>query len=167
MNIAKKIFNFHRNVRSKLQLLSFRLIYKDKFITGSDCYVRKEFSVVIEDEGRVVLGDRCFFNNNCSVNSLCGITIGNDCIFGENVHIYDHNHRYKNMDIPINDQGFSYGEVVIGDNCWIGSNVVILKGVTIHNHSVIGAGSVVYKDVPENSIMINNKIKKLNDEESR
>ena len=82
------------------------------------------------------------------------IEIGNDSIFGENVHIYDHNHIYKDENIPVNSQGFTYGEVRIGNNCWIGSNVTILKGVTIGNHSVIGAGCVVYKDVPENTVIV-------------
>lgn len=52
-------------------------------------------------------------------------------------------------------QGFSSSEISIGDNCWIASNVVILKGVNIGNNVVIGAGCVIYKDIPDHTIVIN------------
>lgn len=51
-------------------------------------------------------------------------------------------------------QGFISDEIVIEDDCWIGSNVTILKGVHIGRHSVVGAGVIVYKDLPENSVTI-------------
>ena len=82
------------------------------------------------------------------------MTIGDHCIFGENVKIYDHNHKYNDLSMPIGKQGFSSKEIVIEDNCWIASNVIILKGVHIGANSVIGAGVIVYKDVPENSVVV-------------
>lgn len=150
----KRIYDKYRNLRSKCKLLIYHLIYQGKLQTGTKVYVRKGFTVLIEGDGRVKIGEKCFFNNFCSINALKYIEIGNDSIFGENVHIYDHNHIYKDENIPVNSQGFTYGEVRIGNNCWIGSNVTILKGVTIGNHSVIGAGCVVYKDVPENTVIV-------------
>lgn len=75
--------------------------------------------------------------------------------FGENVHLYDHNHNYEEKDVLICNQGFSSDEIIIEEGCWIGSNVTILKGVHIGKHSVIGAGVIVYKDLPENSLTIN------------
>lgn len=56
---------------------------------------------------------------------------------------------------PINAQGFTFAPVVIGKHCWIASNVTILKGVHIGDNSVIGAGCVVYKDVPDNTVVVN------------
>ncbi|QGG58974.1 acyltransferase [Loigolactobacillus bifermentans] len=82
------------------------------------------------------------------------ITIGNDCIFGKNVNFYDHNHVYNRKGL-IRDSGFSTSEIIIGNNVWCGTNVTILPGVTIGDNSVIGAGCLVYKDIPENSIIIN------------
>ena len=81
------------------------------------------------------------------------IEIGDGTIFGENVKVYDHNHLYKNTSISIKEQGYSSAPIKIGKHCWIASNVVILKGVTIGDNCVIGAGCVVYKDVPANSIL--------------
>lgn len=155
--MMKKIYNAYRNCRSKIVILFNKLIYKNKFIFGKNFYVRKNFCVVIEENGQINIGDDVFFNNNCSINSIKSISIGNDCIFGENVHIYDHNHKYDNKDIPINKQGFNSGNINIGNNCWIGSNVIILKGVTIGNHCIIGANCVIFEDVEDNSVLINNQ----------
>ena len=63
--------------------------------------------------------------------------------------MYDHNHCYKDANLPIKYQGYTEAPIIIGKHCWIASNVVILKGVTIGDNCVIGAGCVVYKDVPE------------------
>ncbi len=61
----------------------------------------------------------------------------------------------RNSDKLIQQQGYSLGKIIFGNNCWIGSNVVILKDVTIGNNVVIGANCVIYKFIPENSIVIN------------
>ena len=151
----KKLYDKYRNFRSKCKFFVYHLIYKGKLQTGEKAYARKGFTILIEGDGIVKIGDKCFFNNFCSINSLKSIEIGDNTVFGENVHIYDHNHIYQDADTPINEQGFTYGDVKIGSNCWIGSNVVILKGVTIGDHCVIGAGCVVYKDVPAGKVLVN------------
>lgn len=96
--------------------------------------------------GELFIGKNVFFNNGCSINSRRKIIIGNNCLFGENVHIYSENK-------PISLQGFTTKEVSIGDNCWIGTGVTILKGVTIGNNCVIGANCLIYDDVPSYSIV--------------
>ena len=125
------------------------LEYKEKF------KFRSGFKVIIEEKGMIKIGTHCFFNNNCSVNCMDSIVIGDYCIFGESVKLYDHNHCYADRDKPIANQGFSTRKIVIGNNCWVGSNVIILPGVTIGNHCVIGAGCVVYKNIPNNSVVLN------------
>lgn len=109
---------------------------------------------MIGSNAKVHIGNRVFFNNYCSVVSLDDIYIGDDCIFGENVKIYDHNHRFDVKDKRKAEQGFKTDAVIIKDNCWIANNVVILKGVTIGENSVIGAGCIVNKDVAANSVML-------------
>ena len=101
------------------------------------------------------MGDNVFFNNYCTVCAQKEINIGDGSVFGENVKIYDHNHIYTDLNTPIKHQGYSSASIHIGKHCWIGSNVIILKGVTIGDNSVIGAGCVIYKDVPPNSVVIN------------
>ena len=79
------------------------------------------------------------------------ITIGNNCLFGENVKIYDHDHIF-NRQTAINKQGFKCKEIKIGNNVWIGSNCTILKGVTIGDNSVIGAWTIVRSDIPSETV---------------
>lgn len=138
-----------------LKIIFYKIIYGSQFSMSGKLNFRKGFSLVIEGENaKVNIGDNVFFNNYCTVACMENITIGNDTIFGENVKIYDHNHLYKDPTMPIKIQGYSSDKIIIGENCWIASNVVILKGVKIGKHSIIGAGNVVFKDVPENSILL-------------
>lgn len=126
-----------------------------RLVIGKHVTFRKGFSVMIDKKGEVRIGDDVFFNNYCSLNAIDSISIGAGTIFGENVKVYDHNHCYKNSNLPIKEQGFTSAPVSIGKHCWIASNVVILKGVTIGDNCVIGAGCIVYKDVPEGNVVIN------------
>lgn len=81
------------------------------------------------------------------------IVIEDNCIFGECVKIYDHNHRFSNLNKKIAEQGYSLGEIYIEKNCWIGSNVVILKGVHIGEGSVIGANCTISEDLSPLSVV--------------
>lgn len=126
-----------------------------KIKVGKRFTFRRGFSLMIDRGGEVIIGDNVFFNNYCSLNANERIVIGDGTIFGENVRVYDHNHCYRNPDVPIKEQGFSSAPVSIGKHCWLASNVVILKGVTIGDNCVIGAGCVIHKDVPENTVVVN------------
>lgn len=126
-----------------------------KIIFGKNVTFRKGFSLMIDKTGKVIIGNNVFFNNYCSINANEQITIGDGTLFGENVKVYDHNHCYKDVDVPIKEQGFTTAPISIGKHCWIGSNVVILKGVTIGNNCVIGAGCIIYKNVPANTVVVN------------
>ena len=134
----------------------YRLLYLKKFQFGTRLTFRDGFHLLVEKSGKVIIGNRVFFNNFCSINAMLSVTIDDDCIFGENVKIYDHNHCYQDRSQSISKQGFSTAAIQIGRNCWIGSQVTILKGVTIGDNSIIGAGVVVYQDVSGNSIVLSN-----------
>ena len=136
-------------------MLCYKSIYGKAFSVPINVSFRKGFHVVIEDAGRINISDHVFFNNYCTIMSRSFITIGEGTIFGENVKIYDHNHCYKDITLPLKVQGYTSAPITIGKHCWIASNVVILKGVTIGNNCVIGAGCVVYKDVPANTVLVN------------
>ena len=103
--------------------------------------------------GRIKIGKKCFFNIGCSLNCKDEITIGDYCLFGENVKMYDHNHVYHDIAKPIAGQGFTTAPIKIGNNCWIGSNVTILKGVEIGENTIIGANCLIYKSIPASSIV--------------
>lgn len=94
------------------------------------------------------LGKNVFINSNCKFQDQGGITIGDNVLIGHNVVIATINH-----DLNPKKRADMYPKPVkIGSNVWIGSNVVILGGVTIEDGAVIGAGSIVTKDVPKNAV---------------
>lgn len=135
-----------------IQHVFYKLLYGSSLQMGKRVTWRRGFSIMKDKKAIVEIGDDCFFNNDCSIAANKIVTIGAGTLFGENVKIYDHNHRFADR-TPIKKQGFSNGEVHIGKHCWIGSNVVILKGADISDNCVIGAGCVVSGFVLENTIL--------------
>lgn len=123
----------------------------------SNCRIRNNFNVTIGNNGVLSIGENCFFNNNCSINCLGKIEIGNNNQFGESVLFYDHNHQYADKNTLISEQGFNIGTIKIGNNCWIGSNVVILQNVIIGDNVVIGAGCIIYKSIAPNTKVVNHQ----------
>lgn len=97
------------------------------------------------------IGENVYFNQGAIISCKCKITIGKQCLFGPNVKIYDNNHKF------LYGKGVSFehsvGEIEIGNNCWIASDVVILKGAKIGDNCVIGANCVVSGIIPNNSIV--------------
>lgn len=132
----------------------FKLIFGKKIEIGKGTTWRKSFQGNIV-KGKLSIGKNCFFNNYCSLNVLRKVEIGDNSIFGENVKIYDHNHRFNKKEIRLKDQGYSIGSVKVGRNCWIGSNVILLKGAEIGDNCVIGAGCVIDGKIPADSIVKN------------
>ena len=89
-----------------------------------------------------------------------GIIIEDDVMIGAGVHIYTHNHQFDNQDIPIINQGqYDSREVLIEKGSWIGANSIILPGVRIGINAIVGAGSIVIKDVPPKSIVLGSRAK--------
>lgn len=159
MLLYKTIFH----INAILKKFFLKLIYGKKISFGKKVTFRRRFNIFIENNAKIVIGENCFFNNDCSLNAQQEIIIGKDSIFGENVKIYDHNHVFKNKDERIINQGFKTEKVKIGNNCWIGSNVVILKGVTIGDNVIIGAGCVIAKNIASNKIVRNQVDMKVED----
>lgn len=86
-----------------------------------------------------------------------GIVIEDDVMLGSAVHIYVHNHRFDDPARPILDQGHHGSEpVALRRGCWIGAGSVVLPGVTIGENAVVGAGSVVVKDIPPRVVAVGN-----------
>lgn len=84
--------------------------------------------------------------------ALKSVKIGKGVEFGPNVLVYDHDHDFRAIG-GLKANKFKYGEVSIGDNTWIGANTVILRGTHIGNGCVIGAGSIVKGEFPDNCII--------------
>lgn len=102
----------------------------------------------------VVIGDRCLIGRGSSVVGHRLIEIGDDVWTGHNVHITDMNHGYEDLDRPISQQNQPEAPVSIGSGSWLGHNTVVLPGVTIGEHVVVGAGSIVTSDLPSFSVAV-------------
>ena len=131
----------------------YKVIYGQSVHWGKSLHFRKGLQLTAEMGGTITIGDNVFFNNDCAVHAIKEIRIGSETIFGENVRVYDHNHRFADEKEAIKGQGYSTAPVVIGEHCWIGSNVTILKGATIGDNCVIGAGCVIAENIPSNTVV--------------
>lgn len=111
---------------------------------GDDVVIQPPFHC---DYGRhIALGTRVFFNFNCVVLDVCRVAIGDHTMFGPAVQIYTATHP---LDAALRRRQ-EYGKpITIGDDVWVGGGAIICPGVTIGSRTVIGAGSVVTRDVPD------------------
>jgi maltose O-acetyltransferase len=105
------------------------------------------------------VGDKVFFNFNCTIVDVMMVTIGNNVLFGPSVQIYTAMHPMKWQERAT---GLEFAKpVTIGSDTWVGGGVIICPGVTIGNRSVIGAGSVVTRDIPNDVFAAGNPCRVL------
>jgi acetyltransferase-like isoleucine patch superfamily enzyme len=119
---------------------------------GRRVYVKRGSNIEAYDGGLVEIGAHSFINRDCSIVARHVIRIGRDCLIGDGVSIYDHNHRTDDPDTPYRLQGYVGRPIQIGDNVWIGAKSFIGAGVSIGDGAVIGAHTIVTKNVPARTI---------------
>lgn len=147
----KKVYQFNQlspDYRERIPELLKDLLGK----TGENIMIEPPFHC---DYGwNIEVGENFFANYNLTILDVGKVTIGDNVQIAPNVSIYTAGH-------PIHpdsrNSGYEYGiPITIGNSVWIGGNTVILPGVTIGDHAVIGAGSVVTRDIPANRIAAGN-----------
>ncbi len=158
------VFEEQKECRKKLQKLNFmdrsdfegiKKAVRELFGSSEGAFVNPPFYC---DYGtNIKVGKNFFANYNCVILDVAKVTIGDNCQMAPNAAIYTAGHPIH----PVSrNSGYEYGkEVTIGDNVWIGGNTVICPGVHIGDHVVIGAGSVVTKDIPDWSVAAGNPCK--------
>ena len=97
------------------------------------------------------VGDRSGLGVNCRARGP--ITIGKDVMMGPDVVLMTRMHNFRDLSVPMKTQGSEVRPVVVEDDVWIGTRVIVLPGCTIGKGAIIGAGAVVTKDVPEYAIV--------------
>jgi maltose O-acetyltransferase len=119
---------------------------------GSDLWLQPPFYC---DYGyNIIVGERVFFNFNCIVLDVTYVKIGSRTLFAPNVQIYTATHPINHIE---RSSGVEFAKpITIGEDCWIGGSVVICPGVKIGDRTIIGAGSVVTKDIPSDVIAAGN-----------
>lgn len=148
-----KLLKLKWHINAYIKKVLFKILFSNRVYFGKGTTFRNRFNIYVEKDAEIIIGKDCFFNHDCSITALKKVVIGEGCIFGESVKIYDHNHRFSDADRRIKDQGYTKEEVVIGNHCWIGSNVVLLKGCKIGDNCVIGAGSIINEEIPRSCIV--------------
>ena len=108
-----------------------------------------ETSSLTGNKAEIEIGDNCDIGRFVEIFATKRIRIGHDVLLGERIYISDNSHRYNDPDVAVHAQGVEQlGEVTIGEGSWIGSGACII-GVSIGKHCVIGANSVVNRDIPD------------------
>ena len=130
----------------------FQIDDKANLLVGANVICRN-FENFHVSSGKLILHDGVFINNSCSFNCMERIEIGVGTMMGEGVRFYDHDHIYTAE--KIEKWQWTTAPIRVGRDCWIGSNVTILKGVTIGDNTIIGAGCLIRNDIPANSVVYN------------
>lgn len=143
--------------RTKMDLFPFK-----NFVLGSNSVI-EDFTTINNAVGDVIIGKNTFIGAG---NVIIGpVTIGDHTILAQNVVISGMNHGYEDILTPPVRQKISARRITISENVWIGANTVVTAGVNIGKHVVVGAGSVVTKDLPDYCVAAGNPariIKKYN-----
>ncbi len=110
-------------------------------------------SVSFGGGGFISIGENTVINNRSSITAVKKVTIGKDCMFASNVNVLDVDHHYSRDDLPISKQGLDTEAVNIGSDVWLGTGVVITKGVHIGDGAIVAANAVVTKNIPSRAIV--------------
>ena len=102
----------------------------------------------------VEIGDNVLIGRGSSIVAHLNVVIEDEVFFGPNVYVTDQNHGFEDLDLPIGRQTMPEEPVRIGWGSWLGTNSVVLPGVTIGRHVAVGAGAVVTTDLPDNCVAV-------------
>ena len=108
--------------------------------------------------GRIRIGSNSIVYEGCEIFAQVAstVTIGSRVLFTRRASIVTGSHVFKDPSVPIMDQGIEVGDVTVEDDCWIGYDALLVKGVTVGTGSVVGAKSVVTRDVQPHSVVAGN-----------
>lgn len=152
---AKKLFKAYNktgdeeiDLRNKIMKQLFKNV-------GENVWIEPDFRC--EFGKNITIGDNVYINFGCIILDCSEVTIGSNTLLGPNIGLYAANHS---TDPTERINGGCYGKPIhIGNNVWLGGDVKVLQGVTIGDNTIIGAGSIVTKDIPDNVIAVGNPCK--------
>lgn len=150
------VFIYTITLRAIISLCKLYVYYVINYVYGkSVAEIGKKTNirptVILREAHNIKIGSNCEFNNNTILHGgkyHAKLIIGNNVLVGPNVAFYVANHNIINAGIPIKEQGYREADIIVEDDVWIGANSVITSGVHIGKGAVIGAGSVVTRDIP-------------------
>ena len=171
-------FGLVRLFKEKLWNLNYLHLHGIKYYIGKGVRVNHSGSGIVDLGKKTWVGDNCsfiaahgkikcgynnYFNAGIRIISRESIIIGDHNLFGPNVVIVDHDHKFDDPSKRINQQGLVSSPVEIGSDIWIGANVLICRGVTICDHVVVAGNAVVAKSITEPGLYGGVPAKKIKD----
>lgn len=155
--VAKKLFRKYNRTDDDDTELRNKILKELLKAVGKDVWIEPDFRC--EFGKNIIIEDNVYINFGCVILDCAEVVIGANSLLGPNIGIYPVNHAIDAME-RIN--GGCIGKPIhIGKNVWLGGDVKILAGVTIGDNTIIGTGSVVTKDIPDNVIAVGNPCKVL------
>jgi alpha-1,3-rhamnosyltransferase len=124
---------------------------------GNDTTIDKD-AILFSHGGKIIIGNGCFIGSNVRIQAKGGVYIGNNTMIAPKASIFASNHITKKVEIPYIKQGERFIGISIGENCWIGSDVVILDGAAIGDCCIVGANCVINGQCPPNSKILAKEI---------
>lgn len=179
MRLAYKSWSY--KIIAVSRYLLARIYYRQRFKCPSLSMIGKNCGIHIFKNGKIICGDRIILDDQVmlyakgilQIGKRFGINrysrivaheniiIGDYVTIGQMVSILDHDHQYEIVEEQLRLDGYQTAPIIIGNNIWIGDKCTILKGVTIGDNVVIGANTLVHKDVPSNVVIGGNPFKIL------
>ncbi|WP_315874593.1 acyltransferase [Thermocoleostomius sinensis] len=117
-------------------------------------YLDRNVTITVHENGYIEIGKLTYIGPSTCIAGPGPVRIGSYCLISSGCGIYGNNHVFDDPTILIREQGFTNKGITIEDDCWLGTGVKVLDGVTIGKGSVIGAGAVVTKDIPAYSVAV-------------
>jgi acetyltransferase-like isoleucine patch superfamily enzyme len=136
--------------------------YKGKIIIGANCEIRRG-TIISTHGGDIKVGDNCSFNPYCVVYGTGGLNIGHHVRIATHTSIIPSNHKYKDRNELIINQGLTKIGIMIRNDIWIGAGVIILDGTEINDGVVVAAGAVVKGNIKKNIIVGGIPAKKISE----
>lgn len=150
--INYRVFVMIRNVNGKLGL-GLRYIYLKALCKDCGDNVSVHPGVYLFSLHNLSIGNNVSIHPLCYIDASAGIDIGDDVSIAHSVSILSTTHNFDNLEMAINNQGTEEGKVIISDNNWIGCKVTITYNLTIGNGNVIGANTLVNKNISDNNVV--------------
>lgn len=129
-------------------------------VIGKTFKMRNGSKLRIRKDGKLEIGDNFSMGDNSYITSYEKVVVGNNVQFGPGVKVYDQDHDFR-VEGGLKAGKYKTSPVVIGNNVWIGADSIVLRGTSIGDNTVIGAGSIVKGMIPANSVFIQKRINKI------
>lgn len=126
-----------------------------RIVIGNNVKILNDSWLITEDNDELIIGDNTFISQNVVISG--NVKIGSNVLIAGYVSIIDANHNFDDITKNINEQGGNKLPIVIGNDVWIGTHSIILQGVKIGDHSIIGANTTITKDIEPYSVVIGPK----------